>query len=116
MTAYEVIQEIRQDLATAQHKLDIVCATVTGNLYAVETVMTRKEAAYFLGKSVRTVDRLCYEGKLKRVYADGAVRIPKSCLMEYRGITVKEEKVVDGLKKQPKCSQKVTVTLCVWGS
>lgn len=92
MTAYEAIQEIRQDLATAQHKLEIVCAAVTGNLYVVDTMMTRKEAAYFLGKSVRTVDRLCYEGKLKRVYADGSVRIPKSCLMEYRGITVKAEK------------------------
>lgn len=92
MTAIEVIQEIRQDLVTAQHKLDIVCAAVTGNLYAVETMMTRKEAAFFLEKSLRTVDRLCYEGKLKRVYVDGSIRIPKSSLMAYRGIIVQGEK------------------------
>lgn len=100
MTAVQVIQEIRQELSAAQHKLDIVCAAVTGNLYAVDTMMTRKEAAYFLEKSVRTVDRLCYEGKLKRVYMDGSVRIPKSCLMEYRGIIIKEEKPEDKEKTE----------------
>ena len=50
-----------------------------------------KEAAEFIGRSVRQVDRLCDEHKIKRIYVGGSVRILKSSLLEYKGLVLQQD-------------------------
>ncbi len=50
--------------------------------------MTRKEAAAFLGKSVRQLDRLCEKNIIRRETVDGNIRIRKAELLRYRGFVI----------------------------
>ena len=47
--------------------------------------MTRKEAADFIGRTPKSVDRLVRERKLTRNYVDGCTRFRKSELLRYLG-------------------------------
>ena len=67
--------------------------------------MTRKEAAFFLGKSLRQLDRLCSEGQIRCCYTDrGAVRIRRSELLEYQWLelTPLQSKRQEGLSELEK--------------
>ena len=67
--------------------------------------MTRKEAAFFLGKSLTQLDRLCREGPIRRCYTDrGAVRLRRSELLEYQWLELtplqsKQQKGLSELEK-----------------
>ena len=72
----EILSDIQRSIDDLQQKLNLLRGVQTGTLYDVDVLMTRKEAAFFLGKSLRQLDRLCSEGQIRRCYTDrGAVRI-----------------------------------------
>lgn len=88
MEIKEIIQDLQTSLDKAQSKLNMLKTVQSGQLYEVDILMTRKEAAHFIKKSERQLDRLCAERKIKREYIDGAVRIRKSDLLRYMGLEV----------------------------
>ena len=85
MEIKEIIQDIQTNIDRVQSKLNLLKTVQTGQLYEVDVLMTRKEAAHFIHKSERQLDRLCAERKIKREYIDGAVRIRKNSLLRYMG-------------------------------
>jgi excisionase family DNA binding protein len=87
MDLKDILSDIQRSIDDLQLKLNLLRSIETGTLYDVDVLMTRKEAAYFLGKSLRQIDRLCSEGRLRRCYTDrGGVRIRKSDLLEFQGL------------------------------
>ena len=76
MEMKEILSDIQRSIDDLQQKLNLLRGVQTGTLYDVDVLMTRKEAAFFLGKSLRQLDRLCSEVQIRRCYTDrGAVRI-----------------------------------------
>lgn len=49
-------------------------------------LLTRKEAAASLGKSLRQLDRICKQGKIHREPEDGDIRIRKSEIIRFQGV------------------------------
>lgn len=88
MEIKEIIQDIQTNIDRVQSKLNLLKTVQTGQLYEVDVLMTRKEAAHFIHKSERQLDRLCAERKIKREYIDGAVRIRKNSLLRYMGLEI----------------------------
>ncbi len=88
MEIKEIIQDLQTSLDNVQLRLNMLKTVQTGQLYEVDILMTRKEAAYFIHKSVRQIDRLCAERQITRVYIAGAVRIRKSDLLRYKGLDI----------------------------
>lgn len=56
----------------------------------VDTLFTRKEAAYFIGRSERTLDRLCEEKRIRRIMTKSGIRIRKSELLAFNGLDINE--------------------------
>ena len=105
----EILSDIQRSIDDLQQKLNLLRGVQTGTLYDVDVLMTRKEAAFFLGKSRRQLDRLCSEGQIRRCYTDrGAVRIRRSELLEYPGLelTPLQGKRQDGLSAFERIIQK----------
>ena len=86
-----ILDDIQNGLNILQQKVNIIRTLDTGKFYEVDVQMTRKEAAEFIGRSVRQVDRLCDEHKIKRIYVGGSVRILKSSLLEYKGLVLQQD-------------------------
>ena len=92
MQVLDTINEIDRCLEALQHKLEYLRGCVSGSLYQVDQLMTRKEAAAFICKTPRHLDRLCAENKITKEIVDGQIRIRKSSLMRYKCIIITEEK------------------------
>ncbi len=88
MELQDIIQDLQNSLDNFQSRLNMLKTVQTGQLYEVDILMTRKEAANFIKKSVRQIDRLCTERKIKREYIDGAIRIRRSDLLRYKGVEI----------------------------
>lgn len=67
MKLQPILDDIQNGLNILQQKVNIIRTLDTGKFYEVDVQMTRKEAAEFIGRSVRQVDRLCDEHKIKRI-------------------------------------------------
>ena len=67
MEMKEILSDIQRSIDDLQQKLNLLRGVQTGTLYDVDVLMTRKEAAFFLGKSHRQLDRLCGEGQIVSV-------------------------------------------------
>lgn len=109
MDLKDILSDIQRSIDDLQLKLNLLRSIETGTLYDVDVLMTRKEAAYFLGKSLRQIDRLCSEGQIRRCYTDrGAVRIRRSELLEYQGLelTPLQGKRQEGLSELERIIQK----------
>ena len=105
----EILSDIQRSIDDLQQKLNLLRGVQTGTLYDVDVLMTRKEAAFFLGKSLRQLDRLCSEGQIRRCYTDrGAGRIRRSELLEYQGLelTPLQGKRQEGLSELERIIQK----------
>ena len=92
MQVLDTLNDIEHCLDALKHKVEIIRADITGNLYSVDVLMTRKEAAAFIGRTDRSIDRLCREHKIKKVFVNGQPRIRKSELLAFKGIEIVEEK------------------------
>ncbi len=88
MELQDIIQDLQTSLDNFQSRLNMLKTVQTGQLFDIDMLMTRKEAASFLKKSVRQIDRLCMKRILKREYIDGAVRIRRSDLLRYKGLDI----------------------------
>ncbi len=92
MQVLDTLNDIEHCLEALKHKVELIRADITGNLYSVDILMTRKEAADFIGRTVKSVDRLCRERKIRKVFINGQPRIRKSELLLFKGIDIVEEK------------------------
>ncbi len=81
-----IIDEIQETIFSLQDKLDAMRKLESTPAIDVEFMMTRKEAAAFIGRSVRQLDRLCESYKIKKEIVDGSVRIRRSSLLRFKGI------------------------------
>ena len=91
MTAPEVIMHAKHILTNALADMDALLAMYNDKeVQTMDLLMTRKEAAYYLGRTVKSIDRLCREGKIVKTYLDGQPRIRKSELLRYRGIVFED--------------------------
>ena len=89
MNFTELIGDIQRSIDELQEKLNILrLCDRTPDLSNYDIFMTRKEAASFIGKSVRQLDRLCEKNVIRRVEEDGVIRIRKSELIRYQGIDI----------------------------
>ena len=75
MQVLDTINEIDRCLEALQHKLEYLRGCVSGSLYQVDQLMTRKEAAAFICKTPRHLDRLCAENKITKEIVDGQILI-----------------------------------------
>lgn len=57
MEIKEIIQDLQTSLDKTQSKLNMLKTVQSGQLYEVDILMTRKEAAHFIKKSERQLDR-----------------------------------------------------------
>lgn len=83
-----LLDDIQSSITALQHKVDIIRTMDCGRLHDVDMLMSRKEAAQFIGRSLRQLDRLCDECKIRRERVDGAVRIRRSSLLRFKGLVV----------------------------
>ena len=57
---------------------------------SAETIlMTRQEAADLIGKSLRQLDRDCRRYSIRKVHANGGIRIPKIDLLVHMGLVAR---------------------------
>lgn len=100
MEVLDILDDVQRCMNGLQHKLDLVRVSITGKAYDVDVLMTRKEAAAFIGKSLRTLDRLWEEGRIKRFMVDGQIRYKKSNLLAYKGIVIEERDKAEQTKSE----------------
>lgn len=56
----------------------------------IDVLYTRKEAADFIGRSLRQFGRLCAEGRIRRTITRDGLHFRKRHLMEYQGYVFEE--------------------------
>lgn len=88
MDIQEIIKDLEESLISVQHKIEYLKTLQLGQTYDADMMLTRKEAAYYLGRSTRQIDRLCEENKLVKVVTNSGVRIPKSSVRAFMGLIV----------------------------
>lgn len=87
MTAPEVIHHAKRILTAALGDMDTLLGMFEQKeVLTMDMLMTRKEAAAFIGRTVKTIDRLALEGKITKIYGYGQPRIRKSELLKFKGI------------------------------
>ena len=99
MSYNDILVDIQCSINQLQDKLDILRAytpkaspePIDPPIRDKDFLMTRKEAAAFIGRSLRHLDRLLAERKISRTYVDGTVRIKKSELLRYQGHVLEDE-------------------------
>lgn len=85
MQVLDTLNDIEHCLEALKHKVQLIRADMTGSLYSVDVLMTRKEAADFIGRTVKSVDRLCRERKIRKVFVNGQPRIRKASCSYSKG-------------------------------
>lgn len=89
MNLTAIISDIQRSIDELQEKLnELRMCDRTPDLRNLDMLLSRKEAAAFLGKSERQLDRLCEKNIIRRVEEDGIIRIRKSELIRYQGIDI----------------------------
>ena len=84
---------MQEMIFSLQIKLDAIKNIETSTpIHHGEFMMTRKEAAAFIGRSVRQLDRLCETYKIKKEVVDGSIRIRRTSLLRFQGIISEEIK------------------------
>lgn len=80
----DIIDDIQQSILTLQHRLDEL-RTMDDQL--VQTVLlSRQEAAEFIGESVRQFDRDCQRFGIRKINTINGVKVRKADLMLHMGL------------------------------
>lgn len=80
----DIIDDIQQSILVLQHRLDEL-RTMDDQL--VQTVLlSRQEAAEFIGESVRQFDRDCQRFGIRKINTINGVRVRKADLMLHMGL------------------------------
>ena len=78
-------------LSTALNDMDALLSMYCSKeVLTMDLLMTRHEAAAFIGRTVTSLDRMCREGKLTKTYLQGQPRIRKSELLKFKGVVFVE--------------------------
>lgn len=84
MELSKIIDDIQKSILTLQRRLDELRSLDDG--LAETTLLTRQEAADFVGVSLRQFDRDCIRYGVEKLYTIGGIRIRKSELMVLMGL------------------------------
>ncbi len=84
MTAVEIIDTICDLLGSLREKAALIDSSVVTK-DGIDFLMTRKEAAAFIGKSLRQFDRLRDKGRIATEVVDGELRFWRSHLLKFKG-------------------------------
>ena len=90
MNLTEIIGEIQHTIDSLQERLNELRLydKTPDNLHNLDMLLTRQEAARFLCRSERQLDRLCEKNVIRRETVDGHIRIRKSELIRYQGYDI----------------------------
>lgn len=80
----DIVDDIQMSILTLQRRLDEL-RTMDDRL-AQTVMLTRQEAAAFVGESLRQFDRDCHRYGIQKIYTVNGVRIRKSDLMLHMGL------------------------------
>lgn len=84
MELHAIIDDIQSCVFMLQKQVD---ALRTMDDKSAETILlTRQQAADLIGKSLRQLDRDCREYGIRKVRANGGIRIPKIDLLIHMGL------------------------------
>ena len=81
----QIIETIEASLAQVQEQLDEL-KVYTPELSARTVMLTRQEAADYVGESLRQLDRDCVRYGIEKVQTIGGIRIRKADLMRCMGL------------------------------
>lgn len=90
MNLTEIIGEMQHTIDSLQERLNELRLydKTPDNLHNLDMLLTRQEAARFLCRSERQLDRLCEKNVIRRETVDGHIRIRKSELIRYQGYDI----------------------------
>ena len=85
-TATEIIDEIYDLLGMLKERAGLMDSAIKTE-HGVDFLMTRKEAAGFIGRSERQFDRLRAKGRIIPEIVDGKLLFWRSELLKYKGVS-----------------------------
>ncbi len=84
MKLESIIEDIQGCIFSLQKRLDELKSM--DDKSAETILLTRQEAADLIGKSLRQLDRDCRRYDIRKVHANGGIRIPKIDLLVHMGL------------------------------
>lgn len=84
-----IIEDIQGCIFSLQKRLDELKSM--DDKSAETILLTRQEAADLIGKSLRQLDRDCRLYDIRKVHANGGIRIPKIDLLVHMGVVKRPE-------------------------
>lgn len=89
MNLESIIKDIQGCIFSLQQRLDELKSM--DDKSAETLLLTRQEAADLIGKSLRQLDRDCRRYDIRKVHANGGIRIPKIDLLVHMGLVKRPE-------------------------
>lgn len=84
-----IIEDIQGCIFSLQKRLDELKSM--DDKSAETILLTRQEAADLIGKSLRQLDRDCLRYGIRKVHANGSIRIPKIDLLIHMGLVARPD-------------------------
>ena len=82
----KIIDDIQVTITRLQQQLDML--RLMDKHLVTSALMTRQEAADFIGESVRQFDRDCQRYGIEKIHTMGGIRVRKSEIMRHMGLPV----------------------------
>lgn len=89
MDLLAIIENIQGSIFALQKQVDNL--RMMDDKSAETILLTRQQAADFIGKSLRQLDRDCRDFSIRKVRANGGIRIPKIDLLIHMGLVVRPD-------------------------
>jgi hypothetical protein len=83
-----IIDDIQVSITQIQQQLDTL--RLMDKRLVTSALMTRQEAADFIGESVRQFDRDCQRYGIEKLHTVGGIRVRKSEIMRHMGLPIDE--------------------------
>lgn len=83
-----IIDDIQVSISQLQQQLDTL--RLMDKRMVTSALMTRQEAADFIGESVRQFDRDCQRYGIEKLHTVGGIRVRKSEIMRHMGLPIDE--------------------------
>lgn len=83
-----IIDDIQVSITQIQQQLDTL--RLMDKRLVTSALMTRQEAADFIGESVRQFDRDCQRYGIEKLHTVGGIRVRKSEVMRHMGLPMDE--------------------------
>lgn len=89
MELQTILEDIQTCIFSLQKRVDEL--RMMDDKSAEMILFTRQQAADFIGKSLRQLDRDCREFGIRKVRANGGIRIPKVDLLVHMGLLARPD-------------------------